>query len=193
MANLNSYQVHKFTLAAGESLQLDVTGEYVGCIKSLDKFKVGVDSNEAQQMEQGLTFRTVEGDRFELLEIVNSSADANEIELAIGDGQITDNRLSLNSAVNVNGISDLAVPETFLTGNGSVDPGERVNIAPSPGQREILIQNPDTSPGSIRIGVDDFGLYVYPGETISLQVNAVVRVYNQGANARGYRYLQIST
>lgn len=207
MANLNSYQVHAVILAAGDVVQIDVTGEYVGCIKSDDIFRVGVDNNTKQPLEQGLTFRTVEGENFTSIQIENTSDEENEIRLAIGEGQITDSRLSLNSSININGIADpvdiASLPDvketvaaTFIESTDkTINNGATVALNATGNQREIIISAEDTNTGPIRIGETTStgqGLKLWPGGVISLPVNVQLYAKNNSGASQKFTFVRIA-
>lgn len=206
MADLNSYQVHTLALAIGETIQIDATGEYVGCIKSDGKVKVGVDNTTRQPLEQGLTFRTVVGDQFKSLQIENISGALNEIELAVGEGRITDSRLSLNSEVKVASIGDPVdigtipnmvpdVPTVFDTlTTPAIAAGTAYAVAPIANQREIIIQAFTGNTGNIRVCESNstvLGPSLTPGQSITLNINQTLYVSNATGASQFFTYLRI--
>jgi len=191
MANLNSYQVHGLTLAAGEWVQLDITGEYIGCIKSNAAFKVGADDNTPQPMEQGLTFRTVAGESFTSIQILNTSASSNSIELAVGEGQITDARLSLTADLTLsanNGISDL-IDISIAAGVSAQVAAVNLN------RREILIQNLSGNTSLFRVGATTAasarGVELMPGQTLTLETTAEIWAFNSDAGAQSLAVVEV--
>lgn len=172
------FSTFEATLAAGETITVHRSGEYVRCIASAADFLLGVDGEEMGQFGQGLGLQFEPGGGFTHLKLENPTDTAITLRLAMGTGQMQDSRASFADAIPVG-----AAPHLVTGPDVSVPAGGAALLkASNRNRREIMIQNRSSNAREIRIGDSDAsaaeGIELQPGETWRMAVTGDVWAYN---------------
>jgi len=184
MARSEVYSDYLYNVAAGESIVIVVGGEYVGCIASnQDDFLLSLDGDALQFMAQGLKIRTKGGDRFSNVTVDNSgNASVLTVRLAIGSGDLVDQRLSLTGAISVTRGLTLATVADVNCANAAKTSVLASNIA----RRRATVQNLDGA-ASVRVGDTNVtvarGIQLGPGDSYAFEVMAELFVRNDSGAA----------
>lgn len=193
MARSEVYADYLYSVPAGESIVIAVGGEYVGCISSnQDDFLISLDGDALQFMAQGLKIRTKGGDRFANVTVDNSgNASTLTLRLAIGDGDLVDQRLSLTGAISVTkGDQFDTVPDVSVGAGVSAE-----LLATDTARCEAIINNLAANAATLRVGDSNVaaarGVELAPGETIVLTTTEAVHAYNPGGVAQSVAVMEI--
>ena len=165
------YEVITITLAPGTSQDINVTGEFVSCVKSTEgDFLLSVDSGKPSYFAEGMTFRCPPGESFRQLNVTNNDPIANgQFFLAYGYGEVID----LRSAPRAPGTFGTFVDVSLVVGLN--------NLNPNAGRVQThIFKNLITNPREIRIGsgVANQGYPLDPGETFQVRTSASIFVFN---------------
>ncbi len=171
-----SYRVFKYTLAAGQTVDIARHANTIVCLSASARFEMGVGNDPVTDFESGLTYTADQA--FTTVVLTNPSAAEITIELGFASGGISDSRLSLTGAVQAN-----------IRGGGTLTDGgvlaaaeTRTKVADATAARmEIMVTNMGEHP--VFLGSDTVvagqGAPLAAGKAIVLTTTAELHAYNQ--------------
>ncbi|MCU7841823.1 MAG: hypothetical protein KZQ94_20915 [Candidatus Thiodiazotropha sp. (ex Troendleina suluensis)] len=137
------------TLAANESVLINCAGATsIRCLEGSAAFEIKPDDRNPVSMELGIGFKYRQS--FDSLRIVNG-ATAQTIKLAIGDGDIEDNRMV--GTVDISGGIVIAGSDAGGYGNVTVGVAASLVLAESSVRGSVLVQN--LGGAEIYLGIDN--------------------------------------
>ena len=172
-----------YTLAGGQSEQINFPANYIACLSATDGFKVGLGQGAPESdFEAGLQFRAVEGWTHTILRNPNASAVTVTIQLGIGD--VRDSRLSIPAGTALGQASGAtasssAAQSVSATSVASV-------LAENANRRQAIICNDDSAAAVyVRFGntAAAGGVKLQPGGVAILETTAQIYVYNPSGGA----------
>ncbi|NVK16707.1 MAG: hypothetical protein HWE35_21250 [Rhodobacteraceae bacterium] len=177
------YKSDKWSIPAGERLEVARPGEFLVCLEASGPFKIAFDQSGTEtDFEAGLSFKVPQG--FQRIRIYNPNTAAISVRLGFGRGELRDARLVLDGAVKTEAVS----PEVFSApGPVSVGAGSVQQLAATDAERrEIGIKNLSTSE---RVWVQHSasasatGFPLDPKEGLILTTSAEVHCFNPSAGS----------
>jgi len=96
-------RLYKYTIAAGESQTVNASGRFVRGMAGAERYQLSVDGGALTNFETGIAMERPEP--FSQIRILNTDAASQEIEIAVSDRPVFDNRLvgtmDLNGAIGI--------------------------------------------------------------------------------------------
>lgn len=188
MAGQEVYRVYQYTVAASESLTLDIAGRYLAVIEATagSDIAVGLDGGNPQFIEQGLTVSTRDGEEFKRVELLNNGGAPAVVKIAVGTGDFRDARFTFAGG----SLNTTAVPPATLQTGGDVTIGAAASdvqiMAANASACERLVSVPPWAIGPIRVydgNGGGVGVFVHPGETLAIKTSDRVRGSNDWGEA----------
>jgi hypothetical protein len=148
MARSASYTTQTVTIQPGDFVQITRPGDFVTCLAAAQGFKIAFDSGAESDFSEGLTFKVAGS--FGTVRLRNSGAAVVTVKLAIGFGQVTDNRLVPTLPLASRAVS----PDVFQSGAPvAVPAGGAAQIVPGDASRvEMALSHPATATAPLWIG-----------------------------------------
>ena len=92
-----------YLIPAYGSLIVDTTGGFVRCLSAATDFEVGIDGGSGFYLAAGMSYTTPNPDGFRRLELFNDGAAALSVKLAIGWGELQDDRAQFDQSIAIKG------------------------------------------------------------------------------------------
>lgn len=172
-----------YTIGGNSEVSIVRNANFVTCLAATGAFKISLDGGPLEHFEAGIGFKSFEG--FNSLRLVNESGSAIVVQLAMGKGDIQDNRVVISGEIN----TAQAMPDVFTSGSPIACPnGASTQIAAAnPLRREIILTNEDAS-ATVRIvpsgaATAGQGLPLGPSQSATLQSSAAVFIRNDSGGA----------
>jgi len=167
---LRSYPI---TLAAGETRALNVEGDYFNVLASNQtNFELGFDNGPTTEMEQGFSGKVgYNGDPYRTVTVYNPNASSLTLTLALGYGELWDNKATLNGAV------DIAPASSFTAAAVTVADSATVIIAQNLERKKVTLRNVGGATVYLGSGDDvtkDDGFPFDPGEVMEFENSAAI-------------------
>jgi hypothetical protein len=155
-----SSQTLTVVIPANGEIPIAIQGNYVRCLSSTGTFKLSPsDIRESVDMDAGLACESPEGFKFEGLLFRNETGVAITAKVFIGTGRFHDSRLNISGGLTIT--SSIAAPLFIKNVGSSIVASADIACAAtaqtnlggaSSTNRFVLIKNPASSAGSVRIG-----------------------------------------
>lgn len=81
------------TVAAGATVPIDASGTFIYFKEGYTEFKCRLDHNAPFPVRGGFSYRLVEGDHFQRVELTNEGSESVQVEFYVGNGQIENERV----------------------------------------------------------------------------------------------------
>lgn len=193
MAGARAYSaIEGLSVAAGEAVDLAITGRFFAVISANINFKIGFDDDALQFCTQGLTPFMEPGEVFTRVRIDNTAgASTLTLTYAYGSGDVRDSRATLAGNI------DLSKAATLTsTADVSIAAATTVQVlAANTARREAIITNLAANAETMRVGDSNAGaargVELPPGATIVLTTTAAIHAYNPGAGAESLAVLEV--
>jgi hypothetical protein len=133
-----------YIVPANGSITIAATGGFVRCLVSAIDLKLIVDDRAQMYFAAGMAYSPPNAAGFKRLELVNETASATTVTLAIGWGELKDDRVNLSGTIPVKGTA------TTFTDNGNITVGTTTVT--------VLAANASRTRAVIRAGINDLWL-----------------------------------
>ena len=144
-----TYTTRKFTIAAGEAVEVYRQAQFISCLKATHAFKLKFNNGPTTDFEAGLTYKHVA--EFERVQLVNPSpTDILTVTLAFGRGEIRDARLTLSGQINTYEASPDVL--TTIAPVAAVDAATTPLVGLNARRKEVVFSN--NGAGQVFIGGD---------------------------------------
>lgn len=182
------YATLSLSLAAGEELRLALAGSYVACLEASAAFEFALGDDSYSDFFQGLKLRAAEP--FQSIRLHNPGASALAVTLAVGDGDLSDSRLSATAPLEIKSPGGFASSADVLVGAGLA----ATVAAADPDRREVFVSSlaSNTDPLRVRPVGGAGGLELLPGSTVILTTTAAVEVYNPAASGQTVAIVEVA-
>ena len=177
------YSVYAYTIPAGASETISVTGRFVTVLSANRAFKVGFDNGALQHIEAGLTAIAQAGDTFQSVRLDNKAGASDlTVQVGIGMGELRDSRLVVSAPIKI----EKAATLTTTADVSCTDAAVTQILAANSVRRRATVLNLDSA-RSIRIGDGSVtatrGLRLGPGESITIEATASIHARNDSGAA----------
>lgn len=164
---------YRHAIPAGQSVSISARGRFIRGMASDSDYQVRIDDAAPTKFQTGVAFAAP--DWFNRLEIINTAAVAQTIEIIIADGPVSDNRLV--GQVDISGGIRLAGNRSADYGAKTVSTSALLIDEENVGRGTLLLQN--LGGGSVFVGPDASvtaatGIEVAPGGSLSLTLQTDV-------------------
>lgn len=105
MQNIRGALSSKYTVPAGQSMPVQVAGEFVRCLEASEKFKLSISGGAAVYFDSGIQWTARSPEQFDEFIIINESANPLTVVMAWGYGEFVDNRLAVSGTIRVDNVS----------------------------------------------------------------------------------------
>lgn len=179
MTAFKDFRTYEYTIAANSEREVNTTGTYFAVLEADGAFRVALGDMPSTEFEAGLKVRLPDGVQFSKVTLINETGSPVTIKFNVGFGDFVDGRFVLSGGIDLSKSSDLENIDDVTVANGATV----MLAAASNGRRELIVSNPDTAAGAIRVGrtggVDaGSGVLVPPGGSVVLTTSARVDCHN---------------
>lgn len=179
---------YAYTLNPGEVRRLAVRGRFVRGMSSDAPYMLRIGSEAPTRFQTGIAFESPR--EFDQVELINSHATAQRIEIVISDGFVDDNRLV--GQVDISGGIRAAGNRSATAGAMAVSTIAVEVAPPEPARAAMLIQN--LGAANLFVGIDgtvsaSTGIRVAPGGLASLTLQGAIWAVAE-AGSLDVRYLE---
>lgn len=174
------YQEFVYKMAAGEEINVTSVGDFFACLDATDDFKIAFSGGSKTVFKAGIKYRP--GFEIGSVQLLNHNASEITVTIAIGKGDIDDNRLTVSGSINSRSeVADDATDSALVT----VEDGDNDQVlAANSLRREAIIANIGTD--LVYIVFDSSttvkGIPLASGATWILETTAAIRIYNPSGN-----------
>lgn len=182
MTAFKDFRTYEYTVAANSEREVNTTGTYFAVLEADGAFRVALGDMPSTEFEAGLKVRLPDGVQFSKVTLINETGSPVTIKFNVGFGDFVDGRFVLSGGIDLSKSSDLL---NFV--DKAIGAGATAQIAGADNsRRELIISNPATSLGAIRVGRTGStgatsGVWVEPGTSIILTTTQAVNCHNPTA------------